>query len=206
MGLRIDLHVHTRLYSPCSIIDPDMVVKQAIRAGLDGLVLTEHYRQWTPGELQGLLQRVGEPNFLLLAGFEYGSNQGDILIYGLPDKEANNFPRGLAPGDAVKRAHALGGICVAAHPTRAGMGFDERIFNIPFNAIEVKSVNLKEHEQRLALQLAKNLDLSPVASSDAHQVRDIGRYATEFEYPIQSITDLLEAFKRGTFRPAPERG
>ncbi len=31
MGLRIDLHVHTRHHSPCSTIDPEKLVHQAVR-------------------------------------------------------------------------------------------------------------------------------------------------------------------------------
>lgn len=202
MALVIDLHVHTEAHSPCSRIDPAVVVRQAIRAGLDGVVITEHYYQWRERDLEALAEASGEPHFLLLAGFEYGSRFGDILIYGLSFTQANQFPRGLEPEDAVQLVRQLGGICVAAHPTRAGMGFDERILVMPLDAIEVASVNLKEHEQRLARQLAENTKLRPVTSSDAHDAGNIGRYATEFDYPVQSIADLREAFRQGKFRPA----
>jgi predicted metal-dependent phosphoesterase TrpH len=202
MALVIDLHVHTMAHSPCSHIDPAVVVRQAIKAGLDGLVITEHYYQWREQDLTALAEASGEPHFLLMAGFEYGSRFGDILIYGLSYTQANEFPRGLEPEDAVRLAKQLGGICIAAHPTRAGMGFDERILVMPVDGIEVASVNLKEHEQRLARQLADSTKLRPVAASDAHDPRDIGRYATAFDYPVQSINDLREAFRQSKFRPA----
>ncbi|MCX5757677.1 MAG: hypothetical protein NTU83_04065, partial [Candidatus Hydrogenedentes bacterium] len=109
---------------------------------------------------------------------------------------------GIQPEDAVARVHRLGGVCIAAHPTRAGMGFDERLLSMPVNAIEVQSVNLKEHEQRLASQLAQTAKLRPIAASDAHQLADVGRYATEFDPPVRSMTDLHDALLRGTFRPA----
>jgi predicted metal-dependent phosphoesterase TrpH len=80
------------------------------------------------------------------------------------------------------------------------MGFDERIATLPLDAIEVRSVNLLEHEQRLALQLAGNLGFGAVAGSDAHQLHDVGRYATEFDDPIQSMSDLQEAVRHGRFR------
>jgi hypothetical protein len=80
------------------------------------------------------------------------------------------------------------------------MGFDERIATLPLDAIEVRSVNLLEHEQRLALHLAGNLGLRCVAGSDAHQLQDVGIYATEFEDPIQSMADLQDALRRGRFR------
>lgn len=205
MGLTMDIHVHTNRYSACSVIEPQQLVRRAVRAGLDGLVITEHGRQWTMIELTELLESANEPHFLLLAGFEYASKQGDILIYGLMPEQVRGFPPGMPPGMAVERAHDLGAVCIAAHPTRACLGFDDAIFSIPFDAIEVQSVNLKEHEQRLAMQLAENTNLPPTAASDAHRIEDVGRYATEFNDPIQTMADLQECLKRGRFRPATLR-
>ena len=204
MALTIDIHVHTSRYSPCSVIDPDGLVKQAIKAGLDGVVITEHQYQWSRLDLDGLLERAGEPHFLLLAGFEYASVQGDILIYGLIPAQAHSFVPGMAPAQAVERAHELGATCIAAHPTRAGMGFDESIVGIPFDAIEVQSVNLKEHEQRLAMQLSADAGVPAIAASDAHQIHDVGRYATEFTDPVYSVVDLQDCIRRGRFRPAAD--
>ena len=201
MGLCIDLHVHTRLHSSCSHIDPPALIRQGVKAGLDGLVITEHQYQWTPEELEALVAGADAPGFLVLAGFEYSSTQGDVLIYGLPASAVSLFKPGMPPEQAVRLAHDLGGTCVAAHPTRAGMGFDERIASMPLDAIEVQSMNLQEHEQRLAAQLAAKLNLRPVAASDAHLPEHVGRYATEFDDVIRSMEDLQESFRRGTFRP-----
>lgn len=207
MGLYIDLHVHTQRHSTCSHIDPDRLIRQAVRAGLDGLVITDHQYQWPPEELAALAAQARDPHFLLMTGFEYTTTQGDLLVYGLSAQQASEFQRGMEPEDTVVRVHRLGGICIAAHPTRAGMGFDERILSMPVDAIEVQSINMKEHEQRLAAHLAQNTRLRPVAASDAHQLGDVGRYATEFDAPIQSMRDLQEALVHGTFRPvdAPQK-
>ncbi|HOV73881.1 MAG TPA: PHP domain-containing protein [Candidatus Hydrogenedentes bacterium] len=201
MGLLIDLHVHTRRYSPCSYIDPDLLIRQAVRAGLDGLVITEHHYQWTPDELAALVECSHEAPFLVMAGFEYATARGDLLIYGLDAAEASHFAPGMPPEEAVARVHDRGGVCIAAHPTRAGLGFDERLPNLPIDAIEVRSLNMKEHEQRLAAQLARQAGFRPVAASDAHQLEGVGRYCTDFDTPIQSIADLRNALISGTFRP-----
>lgn len=206
MPLSLDLHVHTSRYSACSRIDPERLIEQAIKAGLDGLVITEHHRQWNQEELDDLLSRADAPGFLLLAGFEYGSTQGDILVYGLASGDVEQFQPGWTPEATVEFAHGLGGVCIAAHPTRYGMGFDERILTIPFDAIEVSSVNLRDHEQRLAMQLAKNLGVSPMAASDAHLLPDVGRYATEFSDPIRSMPELQEALRHGRFLPRSNDG
>ena len=203
LGLLIDIHVHTKAHSPCSQLDPGRLVRQAVKAGLDGLVITEHHYQWQRDDLDELARQADEARFLLLAGFEYASGQGDVLLYGLEANCAREWSPGVQPGEIVRRAHDLGGVCVAAHPTRAGLGFDDSILTIPFDAIEVRSVNMKEHEQRLAIQLAADTGLRAAAGSDAHQLYDVGRYATEFDDPIQSNADLLEALGSGRFRPAP---
>lgn len=202
MGILIDLHLHTKRHSRCSSIDPHKLIRQATKRGMTGLVITEHHYQWPDEELMELVDECDEPGFVLLAGFEYTSAQGDILIYGLKPTDVPAFVPGMSPEKALQMAHERDGFCVAAHPTRAGLSFDERIFSLPLNAIEVRSVNLKEHEQRLAMGIAAHTKLPSTASSDAHQLSDVGRYATEFDDPIQTMAHLHLALKRGRFRPA----
>lgn len=202
MGFLVDLHSHTKRYSQCSQIDPDAVIYQAVKAGLDALVITEHHHQWSEQDLEALVERSGELSFPLLAGFEYMTQCGDLLVYGAPAQEAQKMKPGMPPADAVRIIREMGAVCIAAHPTRMGMGFDERLLTLNVDAIEVCSVNLKDHEQRLALKLANDIGIKPVAASDAHQVRDIGRYATEFDDPIRTMADLQESLRRGRFRPA----
>lgn len=200
MGLRIDIHLHTKRYSGCSQIDPNQLVRQAVNAGLHGLVITEHHAQWEASEIRELVDKSGELGFLLMAGFEYTSAKGDILIYGLSPDEAHQFQSGWPPTDAITRAHKLGAICVAAHPTRMGLGFDEDIFSLGLDAIEVASVNLREHEQRLAMNVAAHCGVPAVVASDAHLLQDVGRYAMDFCVPIAGMEDLKEAIKQGKFQ------
>lgn len=201
MGLIIDLHLHTRRHSACSMMDESRLIDRAVRAGLDGLVITEHHYQWSREELEALVTASGHPGFLVMAAFEYSSARGDILIYGLEPDQVKEFVPGKQPEVMLAKAQAMGAACIAAHPTRAAIPFDERIFEMPFEALEVKSVNLAAHEQRLAEKLANDLGRAKTASSDAHRIEDVGRYATEFQEPIQCMADLRNSLRRGTFRP-----
>lgn len=202
MSLLLDTHLHTRRHSSCSNIDEFALIRQAVRTGLDGLVITEHHYQWSDDEIEALLDASGEPGFILLAGFEYTSACGDILIYGLAPQHVPRFEPGGDPKRAVDRAHALGGVCIAAHPTRAGLGFDERIAHMRLDGIEIRSTNLASHEQRLARNLAEQLGIRPTASSDAHRIYDVGVHAMEFDAVIQSMADFCDAIRAGSFRPA----
>lgn len=204
MGLLFDLHFHTSRYSGDSVMDPSQVIAQAVKRGLQGACITEHHALWPQDELDELLAAAHAPGFVLLSGFEYTSSHGDVLIYGLNEEQSKTFvPRELSPDEAVAKAQAWGAACIAAHPTRQGLGFDERIFELPLQGMEVQSCNLDNNEQRLGFKLAEQLDLPKTASSDAHRLEDLGCYATEFLVPIQTLDDLVSALKQGQFRIPP---
>lgn len=198
----IDIHVHTRRYSPCSTLDPERLIDQAVRTRLDGVVITEHHHQWDQAELDELTVRSDHEGFVLLAGFEYGSARGDLLVYGLTPDQTGQVEPGLPPLEAVTRFAKLGGCCVAAHPTRAGYGFDEALLSLPLAGIEVASTNLQPHEQQLAGKIAEATGIPAVAGSDAHRIQDVGRCATEFLDVVRSATELHDALDHGRFRLA----
>lgn len=204
MTTRLDTHMHTRRHSQCSGMDERQLIARAIARGLDGVIITEHHYQWPDAELTELRETANAPaNFLLLSGFEYSSERGDILVYGLDAEFAEYIPPGEDPQKALDLFHELGAVCVAAHPTRAMIPFDDRILHMRFEGIETASRNLQPHEQRLALKLARDLDIPPTAASDAHRLQDIGAYATDFEGPIGAMADFVACMRRGAFRPAP---
>lgn len=203
MTLRLDTHLHTRRHSACSNIDERALVAQAIHKGLNGLVITEHHYQWHEDELAELREEsLAPPNFLLMAGFEYSSRKGDILVYGLQPHHAAALTPGDEPEVALAYFQGEGAVCVAAHPTRERIPFDDRIMDMPFDGIEVASVNLREHEQRLARRLAEGLGIPPTTSSDAHRIQDLGAYATDFDGPISNMQDFVACVQRRQFRPA----
>lgn len=206
MGLFFDIHLHTSRYSGDSVMDANQLIRQALKRGLHGVCITEHHKVWRQEELDELLADAKAPGFVLLSGFEYTSSHGDVLIYGLTVEQSQAFiPRKLSPEEAIAQAQALGAACVAAHPTRDRLGYDERIIDLPLQAMEVQSCNLNINEQRLAFKLSKQLKLPAMASSDAHRLDDLGRYSTEFMVPVQSMSDLVSALKQGQFRiPSPK--
>ncbi len=202
MALRFDIHLHTRRHSGCSVIDERQLVRTAVRRGLDGLVITDHHYQWPQEELDDLARQAGEPGFALLSAFEYTSCAGDVLIYGLSAEQARQFVPRRRPEEVVHEAHDLGAACIAAHPTRAGLAFEANFDGLPLAGMEVASVNLKPHEQRLAAHLAQSLGVRPTCASDAHRLEDVARYATSFDAPIRTVADLRDALRAGLFAPA----
>ena len=73
------------------------------------------------------------------------------------------------------------------------MSFDERIATLPLAALEIASVNVKPHEQRMARKLAENLGKPMVACSDAHDLPAVGQYATAVDDLMLGRKDLQAA-------------
>ena len=194
------MHVHTKRYSRCSQMEPERLIAQAVRMGLDGVVITEHHRQWTQEELKALVEASEAPYFLLLSGCEYTSSHGDILLYGMPDEAISAMQPGWSPAQVFERVTACEAAAVWAHPTRSPASYDGVMTSLPWCGIEVASANMQDNERRLAVRLAEAIKVPPVIASDAHQIRDLGRFATEFLEPIQSIKDLRDALRRGRFQ------
>ena len=55
----IDLHLHTRRYSPCAeLVPPEEIASSARRAGLSGVVLTDHDVLWSIEETKELREII----------------------------------------------------------------------------------------------------------------------------------------------------
>src|SRR5262245_59938521 len=112
--MKFDLHMHTRRYSPDSIIDPFELVQRALEIGLDGIVITVHDQLWPEDELEEL--RRAAPGLVVLGGVEVSGRNGDVLCYGVSD--LRSLRRGTHWGDLTREVEKQGGAAVAAHPYR----------------------------------------------------------------------------------------
>ncbi len=67
----IEMHCHSREYSPCSHVSAVDLVKKAFELGLQGIVLTDHHHLWSEEALADLRQDAGVQDFfLVLSGQE----------------------------------------------------------------------------------------------------------------------------------------
>src|SRR4051812_27484592 len=103
--MKFDLHIHTARHSPDSQTDPFDLVRAALAAGLDGVVITEHDFLWPEDELNEL--RAAAPGLVILAGVEVTGRGGDMLCYGVTDPFA--LPRGIDWGALTREVHRQGG-------------------------------------------------------------------------------------------------
>jgi hypothetical protein len=67
------------------------------------------------------------------------------------------------------------------------------------DAMEVLNGKVTPNENQFAHQVAQGLNLPTTGGSDAHEVFEVGQYATRFSKPIQNEAELVEALKSGHY-------
>jgi hypothetical protein len=128
------VHVH---HAPSHDSDApfERVLEGARAAGLDFVVLTEHYdgEQEAPlpgGEHAGLHEGQSGRPLLVLVGVEVGTEDGHLLALDVPRTPT----AGLSAAETVERIHGWGGFAVVPHPFSHG-GF--HAWDLPFDGLEV---------------------------------------------------------------------
>ncbi len=209
--MRIDLHIHTAPRSPCSGLDPQELIQEARRQGLDGICLTEHQVVWDPQDVNELAQG-GEMK--IFQGNEFTTNQGDILVFGYK-KDIKELLTIQELHDEVKAAE---GFMIAAHPFRGFKTFGigqlqmtveqackRKVFDF-VDASEIGNGRLSDQENDMAIKVANQLGLPGTAGSDAHRVDEVGRWVLDFEREIQDEQELVDELRAGRFTVVSARG
>lgn len=200
----IDLHVHTRPRSVCSHIEPEELVNEAVRLGLDAVCLTEHHTLWEKSELDRLAQKSG---IRLFTGNEITTDQGDVLVFAYLD----HVPDVIPLVDLRQKVSQAGGFMIAAHPLRgfkvfgigalkltAAQAARRKIFQY-VDAVEIKNGKLNEEENRMAEDVAVHLGLRGVAGSDAHRIDELGKWVTILERTVTDEAGLIEELRAGRY-------
>ena len=197
--MKFDLHMHTARHSHDADSDPFELVQAAIRAGLDGIVITEHDCLWPEEELEEL--RASAPGFVILAGVEVTGKGGDVLCYGVTELSA--LSRGTEWGKLTREVHRQGGACVAAHPHRWNQPFDRLIQEQApeLDGIEVMSNNMDPDLRAKAQELLKRYPhFAQLGNSDSHQPHTVGCCYTLFDAVIRTNAELVAAIRAGKGR------
>ena len=205
-GMIIDLHVHTSPASPCSSAPVDDIIREAKRVGLDGICLTDHNHVWDPDEVENLRQKH---ELLILRGNEITTDQGDMLVFGL-----EKAIRGIVKlEDLREEVSAAKGFIIVAHPFRGFLTFGigklgltpEEAMERPLfkyvDAVEVMNCKVTRKENRFAAEVAEGLHLPATGGSDAHEVSEVGIFATRFSQVITNEKALIEALRDGSYAP-----
>jgi len=202
MGLA-DLHIHT-IYSYDGTTSVPAVLTRARQIGLDVIAITDH------DEIAGSLKALElAPTFgvEVIPGTEVTTAEGDLLALNVTQK----IERNLTLIETVLRVGNLGGFCIAPHPMANGIGMKSlsaysiskalHKSEVARTLIALETYNatvLDRMSNHYARILTDWLDITPIASSDAHVVEAIGLGATEFDG--HTAQDLLTALHNGNIR------
>jgi predicted metal-dependent phosphoesterase TrpH len=151
--------------------------------------------------------------FLVLRGNEITTDQGDMLVFGM-----YRDVKGIITLAELKQLiDDSDGYMIAAHPFRGFLVFNtsqigltaEKAMARPVfkmvHAIEVLNGKVTDQENAFAGTVAAGLNLPATGGSDAHDIKDVGKYSTRFSQAIQNEKDLLAALKAGDFEPFEHR-
>jgi predicted metal-dependent phosphoesterase TrpH len=202
--MRFDHHLHTAKHSPDSDIDPQELIEQARRIGLNGIVITEHDYQWGADELAELAARAVP--LRVFSGVEVSAQEGHFLVYGLPSLEG--VEAGIALEELLPILQRHQAAIVGAHPFRWDQPFDKIVaqHGPVFDALELVSNNITSKTRRRTEALLRVHKMRATGSSDAHDLPTLGCYFTEFERPIDTLADFVFALRAGTYKPGHREG
>lgn len=199
MSVLIDLHVHTRLGSADSSLDPASLAELGTARGIGGVVVSEHYRIWTPQETRAFSTAA----FRVFAGAEVMTDAGHVLVIGM-----ERYPVSRSLTALREETREAGAAIILAHPFRGRLDHwravehpDSIHSSLPISCLdglEVANGGCTERENSLARALARDSQVVGVAGSDAHTGDHVGNWATVFDTLPDDERDLARRLIQGS--------
>jgi predicted metal-dependent phosphoesterase TrpH len=195
MGFKLDLHVHTR-FSGDSDADPEVMVCEAIRRGLDGIAFTEH-NSYGASDFAEALRKKYAGSIRIFRGVEISAEEGHCLVFGLdPDRLKLN---GEPAAEVARLVAGRNGVLIPSHPYRRGHGLGDLVRELRnvaaiegYNGCNLHAMNM------MALEAATELGLPVTGGSDAHAPAEVGSCYTEFETDVNE-KNLAKLLRKGRY-------
>ena len=213
---KYECHCHTTLMSPCGKTDPAVTVREYIKAGYDGIYITDHlfaqnplnkyselsWKEVVDNHFKGFNAvsdaTDGKIDIFCGAELRIADSVNDYLIYGVNKTffyEHDLISMTLAQVSEAVRKN--GGLLVQAHPFRSGMKIaDPKLLD----GIETYNGNFR-HDSRndIAKIWADKHDLIKLSGSDFHQIEDLARGGIMTNHKIESEKDFAITIKSGNY-------
>ncbi len=198
----IDTHIHESKYSSDSHISFDELIQYAKDIGLEGICITNHDNNTLADEIGESLWIDG---LLVIVGAEMLTKEGDILVFGVKD-----LPKEIVPAeDLLRLVRASGGVAIAAHPYRnnnRGLGDNLRRLHGLLDGVEAFNGSTLPHHNLTSYAASAELNLPSFGASDAHVLKKLGCYATNFAATVRDHIDFIEAVRSVELNPVMKMG
>ena len=195
---RLDLHIHTRCYSPCAeALDPDRLPEIMRHKRLDGVVITEHDQLWPAAEIAALNRRLKLGR--IYRGVEVSSCNGHFIVIGLDDM--GGIRPGIGIKDLIQAANKQNAAVIWAHPFLNYGNVPEplSLVKMPQGIHALEAVSGVTQGENTAKALAFSLQRGWVAvgGSDAHVPGQVGCVYTRFPRLPKNEKTLAAAIRSG---------
>ncbi len=211
-----EMHLHTHETSNCAHIAAKVAIEDYIKAGYDGIVVTDHLSSSTymkyGRELLPWNKKVdfflrgykamkkaaaGRINVLLGMELRFRTSEGDndYLVYGITKEFLYSHPELLTLNirQFYKLAQENGFLVFQAHPFRFGM----KVTNPKYlDGVEIFNGNPRHNSNNdIAEMWAKKYGLMVTSGSDYHELDDLGSGGIWFNKEITDNKTLIEELK-----------
>lgn len=193
--MKYDLHIHSK-YSSDGFLNPEKIVKIAIKRGLNGIAVTDH--DTIKGGLEA--KKYETENFKIIIGSEVSTTKGEIIGLFLEQEiQSTDYY------EVVDEIKDQNGIVVVPHPFdgwRNSASLTKKDYKLVNNIEIFNSRCVEDKYNQKASLFAKNNNLGVTGGSDAHFANEIGNAGIiiEIDDPRRAILkNNLEVFgKRST--------
>lgn len=219
---RYEIHLHTSNCSACSRSTGKEMVQAAKKAGLSGIVITNHFYHGNSAVDRRLSweEFVGAYRDDFLAAREEGAKTGvevffgieevigpgkEALIYGLSPETVINTPqmKQMSLPELCDFVHKNGGLLHHAHPFRC-RDYIAQPFSTPdmryFDGIEVYNQFNTPLSNRMARDFAVKYGLDAISGGDIHHADDLGKTGLCFEERISTPDELVRALREKSYK------
>ena len=189
----IDLHCHTKVYSACSALTPEALVRAAKARGINGVCITEHDAAWSAADAQSLGEDM---DFLVLRGMEVTTEVGHVLCFGVDE----HHPDVATIAGLRARVSDARGLMFLAHPSRRYGTLPPADLSAYFDSVEIQNGTEGILQNDAAASMSRGLRLPGIGGSDAHSAREVGACATDFNVTVADHESFLQALRAGDYR------
>ncbi|MBW2978122.1 CehA/McbA family metallohydrolase [Candidatus Woesearchaeota archaeon] len=197
-GIKGNLHMHTTYSDGHGSYDE--MVDEAVRLGLDFIVITDH----------GYIRKIGEDvlekcpketRLFCIIGEEVHPVEGDTLAIGIIEFIPNN----LGIEETIEMVHNQGGLAIPAHPNTPGEITHGTLIRIKDKIDAVECYNdghFDELDYFWLRRFSKRENIPCVFDSDSHHIETLGDAynVCEIEGDL-SKENLFDAIKQGKCKP-----
>ena len=211
---RYELHMHTKEGSACAVSLVEDMIKQYVKIGFSGAVVTNHFirgntcvsrslpweqliMQYSKAYTNG--RKIAEElDFDLFFGIEEGYGNGkEFLAYGFEPEFllSRPFLRNADLNIWAQEIHSVGGFIAYAHPFRDRdyITNPDEVPNISIvDGIEGYNRGNRDIENEKAIRVFGNADTIITAGSDLHSTDFDSAYGIETQHRIRSNEELVK--------------